>query len=97
MPEGLKHRKDDPALIRVDGIAFHKIEYPIWLRIVLVVQPVQVHQGQQGNTRLVSLRQVTLFSCTRLLIKHIELEILPFQLSGSNGVDVFHHQVPDGQ
>ena len=97
MSEGLKHRKDDPALVGVDRISLHKIKYPIGLWVVLVVQPVQVHQGQQRDTCLVSFRNIPLFTSTWLLVKHIELKILSFQLSGTYGVNVFHHQVPDWQ
>ena len=81
MPKGFKHWENDPALVGVYGIALHKIKDPIRLRIILVVEPVQIHQRDQGYTCLITFRKVSFFSTSRLLIQDVKLEVLPFELA----------------
>src|SRR5690606_28127839 len=95
--EGFKIGKDDEAVQRIDGNAFHEVEVSVALRVVHLVETVKSENFDQLTlpeclTAFLQLRIIN--PRTVVAVDHPQLKSLPRQLVHVKGVDVLHHQIP---
>ncbi|MDT4853122.1 hypothetical protein FQZ97_873760 [compost metagenome] len=99
--ERLQHGEDHPAVAGVDRYPFNKVEITIAAgfvtdHLVIVVEAVQAHQAEQGCFPEVGNvgQEGDVHSRVIILIDDAHLEPVLFDLSLSEVINVFHHQVP---
>ncbi len=97
--EGLNQRKDHPPILGQNGPPWNKIKEAIGPAFLLPVKLIKVQCLDQrlfSEFRFFLHWQVVQIPATGIvLINNLEAEILAADLEAPNGVDVFHHQVPD--
>src|SRR5579859_1203670 len=72
--EWLQYRENDPPLSGKDRIPFNIVEYPIRLRVIMRIQPVQVEYHKKGDIRLRPLGDISFLSLAGLIVQYIELK-----------------------
>ena len=97
LSEWFSHREDDTSVLRLDGITLQIVKLTVRIRLVVVVQSVEVHHLQQRRLLELLLGQIVevdASSVTQILDVH--LEVLLLYRHGSELVDILHHQSPVG-
>ena len=99
--KGFQDRKNYSALRRDNGKALYEIEYAIGLRIVLVIETIQIYLRDDRHSLVlidyIGRGQVALLTQRRLFVQDVQTKVLPFELSEPYRVNVLHHQIPNGQ
>jgi len=96
--ERLQHRENNPPRGGVDRDPLNIVENSVTVRILLLVEFVEVHDVQQDIPLDSSFRDIVDVSPGGIVhIDHVKVEIGAAELVGIEVVDVFHHQVPGGE
>ena len=106
-PERLHFGKDDQPILRIDGNSRYVVEksIPSGLYVIVDIEAVKVEYIQKdaflqgfgdGRPAIVRIHRGNIIPGRRIIVQDIHLKILLVQLKCPCGVNVFHHQVPDG-
>ena len=93
--ERLEHGEDDLTATCIDGQALDEVEASVRTGIVLLIKSVEVHHAQELLTANRSFIEVLHVGTDRVVaVGDIEFEFLRLHTGRTEGVDIFHHQVP---
>ena len=96
--EGLDDGEDDAAVRRLNGVTLDVVEDTVGILGLVGVQSVEVHHLQEGLVGDIPLGYVVDGHAGGVaLILDVEAELVLLHLIGPERIDVFHHQVPDGE
>ena len=93
--ERFEYREDDLTGGRIDCQSFDEVEPTIGVGVILLIESVQIHDAQQLFTADRSFIEILdVGSYGVVPVGDIEFELLLVDTGSTEGVDIFHHQVP---
>ena len=100
LPERFQHGEEDPPVAGLNGTAaggspVDEVEHPVGRRVELLVQVIKVEYPEKGCSFDPAFIDVSgRYSVGVSGIKNVEVEVVGLKLVSTQGINIFHHQLP---